>query len=116
MHEMGVAQAILVTAVEIAGERDISSVVVSVGEHQAVSEESLQFSFGLVADGTAAAEAALSVRTVPGDRILIEQVAVVGRDGGVEVLRRTDTEVVEAPHDDHDHEAGRHERVHPAWL
>ncbi len=66
MHEMGLAQAILDTALDIAGDRPVRRVTVSAGEQQAVSVESLSFSFELVAAGTAASGAALEVRPVRG--------------------------------------------------
>lgn len=112
MHEMGLAQAILDTALQIAGDRPVLRVAVSAGERQAVSVNSLAFSFELVAAGTAASGARLDVRPVPGDRLLVDEVEVGGDTP--EVLRRDDTEVVEAPHH-HSHEHGD-QPVHPAWL
>lgn len=112
MHEMGLAQAILDTALQIAGDRPVCRVAVSAGEHQAVSADSLRFSFGLMADGTSAASATLEVRSVPGDRVLIEEVEVGGDTP--EVLRRRHEEVVEAG-PPHSHETGD-QPVHPAWL
>ena len=116
MHEMGLAQAILETALQIAGDRPVMRVNVSAGEQLAVSEDSLAFSFGLITDGTRAADAVLEVRAVPGERLLIDEVAVGG--DSPEVLRRTDTEVTEAPHEHSpspSHAPGDHP-VHPAWL
>ncbi len=112
MHEMGLAQAILDTALQIAGDRPVRRVAVSAGEQQAVSAESLSFSFELIADGTDATGAVLDVRTVPGARLLVDEVEVGGDNP--EVLRRADTEFVEAPHE-HSHEPGELP-VHPAWL
>lgn len=112
MHEMGLAQAIVDTALEIAGDRPLRRVVVSAGEGQAVSAESLAFNFGLVAAGTAASGATLEVRPAPGARLLIDEVEVGGESP--EVLRRGVAEIVEAPHS-HPHEHGG-QSVHPAWL
>jgi hypothetical protein len=112
MHEMGLAQAILDTALQIAGDRPVRRVAVSAGEQQAVSAESLAFSFELVADGTLAAGATLDVRQVPGARLLVDEVEVGG--AASEVLRRGDVEVVEAV-PEHPHTTGE-KPVHPAWL
>lgn len=115
MHEMGLAQAILDTALQIAGDRPVRRVAVSAGEQQAVSPDSLSFSFELVADGTGASGATLQVRTVPGARLLVDEVEVAGEHP--EVLRRSHVEVVEAAHQ-HSHGAGDpgDQPVHPAWL
>ena len=72
-------------------------VAVSAGEQQAVSAESLSFSFELIAAGTAASGATLDVRPVPGGRLLVDEVEVGGDTP--EVLRRSDAEVVEPPHE-----------------
>ena len=112
MHEMGLAQAILDTALDIAGDRPVRRVVVSAGEQQAVSVESLSFSFELIAAGTSASGARLDVRQVEGGRLLVDEVEVGGADP--EVLRRSDAEVVEQPHH-HPHRADD-PPVHPAWL
>jgi hypothetical protein len=112
MHEMGLAQAILDTALQIAGDRPVLRVAVSAGQQQAVSAESLAFSFELVAGGTIAAGATLDVHAVPGAGLLIDEVEVGGDPP--EVLRRRDAEVVEPPHQ-HSQPTGDHP-VHPAWL
>ena len=113
MHEMGLAEGILAVCLPIAGDRPVVRVAVSVGEQQAVSADSLEFSFGLISDGTPAAGAVLDVRTVPGDRVLVDEVEVGGAEPGV--IRRSDTEVVEAPHE-HRHDSETSAPVHPAWL
>lgn len=112
MHEMGIAQAILDTALQIAGDRPVRRVAVSAGEQQAVSAESLAFSFELAAAGTLAAGATLEVRHVPGARLLVDEVEVGG--GAPDVLRRRDAEVVAPPHQ-HSQRTGD-QPVHPAWL
>lgn len=112
MHEMGLARAILDTALDIAGDRPVRRVAVSAGEHQAVSVESLSFSFDLIVAGTSASGATLDVRPVPGGRLLVDEVEVGGDTP--EVLRRSDAEVVEAPHE---HAPENDDQpVHPAWL
>jgi hypothetical protein len=112
MHEMGLAQAILDTARQLAGERPIRRVVVSAGEAQAVNADSLRFSFDVVAATLNGTDVTLEVRSVPGDRLLVDEVEVGGATP--EVLRRPDADVVEAPHE-HSHETGD-APVHPAWL
>lgn len=112
MHEMGLAQAILDTALDIAGDRPIRRVAVSAGEQQAVSAELLSFSFDLIAAGTSATNATLEVQPVAGGRLLVDEVEVGGDKP--EVLRRRDAVAVEPPHE-HSHDAGEHP-VHPAWL
>ena len=112
MHEVGIAQAILDTALQIAGDRPVRRVAVSAGEQQAVSADSLAFSFELVAGGTPAAGATLEVRAVRGARLLVDEVEVGGDTR--EVLRRRDAEIVEPPHQ-HSHATGD-QPVHPAWL
>ena len=113
MHEMGLAEGILAVCLPIAGDRPVVRVIVSVGEGQAVSADSLEFSFGLIADGTTAAEATLEVRVVPGDRVLVDEIEVGGDSPSI--IRRSDTAVVEAPHEHH-HGPDRTVPVHPAWL
>lgn len=113
MHEMGLAEGILGVCLPIAGDRPVRRVAVSVGERQGVSADSLEFSFQLIADGTTAAGATLEVRPVPGDRVLVDEVEVGGETP--EVIRRSDAEVVETPHD-HPHDGDPAPPVHPAWL
>ena len=112
MHEMGLAQAILDTALDIAADRPVRRVSVSAGEQLAVSVESLSFSFELTAAGSSADGATLDVRGTPGDRLLVDEVEVGGERP--EVLRRADAEVVEAG-ESHSHEHSE-PPVHPAWL
>jgi hypothetical protein len=111
MHEMGLAEGILGVALDVAGERPVTRVAVSVGEGQAVSADSLEFSFQLIAGGTNAAGAALQVHMVAGDRVLVDEVEVGGDDQ--QVIRRADAAVVAAPHDHPDESKAP---VHPAWL
>ena len=111
VHEMGLAQAIVDTALPIAGGRPLLRVAVSVGEFQAVSVDSLRFSFELAAAGTDAQAAALDVRIVPGVRLLIDEVEVGGDEPAV--ISRPGTEVVAEPHEHLDPEQPP---AHPAWL
>lgn len=113
MHEMGLAEGILAVCLPIAGDRPVVRVAVSVGQQQAVSADALEFSFQLIADGTPATGAALEVRSVAGDRVLVDEVEVGG--DAPSVIRRSDTEVVEAPHG-HAHDSDSEAPVHPAWL
>jgi len=110
---MGLAEGILAVCLHIAGDRPVLRVAVSVGEQQAVSADSLGFSFGLIADGTAASGAPLEVRMVPGDRVLVDEVEVGGDFPSI--IRRSDTAVVEAAHEHH-HGPDSSAPVHPAWL
>ena len=113
MHEMGLAEGILAVCLPIAGDRPVLRVAVSVGERQVVSADSLEFSFQLIAEGTVAGGAALEVRSVPGERVLVDEVEVGG--GAPELIRRSDTAVAAAPHH-HPHDTDRTAPVHPAWL
>ena len=112
MHEMGLAEGILAVCLPIAGDRPVLRVAVSVGERQAVSADSLEFNFQLIAEGTAATGALLQVRSVPGDRVLVDEVEVGG--DAPEVIRRSDAAVAEPPHRAHDRDSEA--PVHPAWL
>lgn len=113
MHEMGLAEGILAVCLPIAGDRPVVRVVVSVGEEQAVSADSLAFSFELIADGTSATGALLEVRIVSGGRVLVDEIEVGGDSPSV--IRRHDSEVVEAAHEHH-HGPDSTVPVHPAWL
>jgi Zn finger protein HypA/HybF involved in hydrogenase expression len=109
---MGVAEAILETALAIADGRPVLRVAVSAGEQQALSADALTFSFELAAADTLAAGALLEVRPMPGSRLAVDAVEVGG--AAPEVLRRRDAEVVEAAHA-HPHEP-TDQPIHPAWL
>jgi hydrogenase nickel incorporation protein HypA/HybF len=74
MHEVALAQAILDTVLDIADGQQPRAVRVRAGEILAVSPESLQFCFELVAQDTSAAQAQLDVDIVPGDALLIDAI------------------------------------------
>lgn len=106
MHELGIAQGILSVVLDIAGERQVSSVVVRIGEEQCIVHDSLAFGFGLLAEGTSCSQAQLRCVTVAGAVVLVDEVGLAGDPPTT--LRRPGAEVVEAPHDhphDHDHDA-----------
>jgi hydrogenase nickel incorporation protein HypA/HybF len=86
MHEAGLAEGILAVVEDVAGMRPVRRVTLSVGEQQAVAADSLRFAFDLVAEGTSAAGARLELNTVPGDRLLVDEVELDGEPP--EVIRR----------------------------
>jgi Hydrogenase/urease nickel incorporation, metallochaperone, hypA len=96
MHEMGLAQGILSTVTDMAGERAVTRIVVRVGEEQRISSDSLEFSFQLLAEGTQCEGAMLRCVVVPGVNVLIDEVELGGDPPTV--LRRPGAEVVEPPH------------------
>lgn len=65
MHELGIAQGIVAVTLDVAGDRNVNRVRVSIGALQRVVLESLEMGFQLCADGTPAAGAVLEVITVP---------------------------------------------------
>lgn len=64
MHELGIAQAFLGATIEAAGERRVCEVHVGIGTLNGVVDDSLAFGFELLAEGTPAAGAALTVRVI----------------------------------------------------
>jgi hydrogenase nickel incorporation protein HypA/HybF len=74
MHEVALAQAILDTVLEIVDGQQPLAVRVRAGELLAVSPDSLQFCFELVAKDTSAAETQLEVEIVPGGALLIDAI------------------------------------------
>lgn len=75
MHEVAMAQGILDVVLDIAGDQQTRTVRVTAGELLAVTEDSLQFCFQMVAQDTPAAAARLEVQIVPGsDQLLIDAV------------------------------------------
>jgi hydrogenase nickel incorporation protein HypA/HybF len=74
MHEVAIAQGILEVVLDVAAGHEVRTVRVRAGELQAVTEESLQFCFELVAQETPAATARVEVETVPGDELSIEAI------------------------------------------
>ena len=65
MHEYGLAEGVLATVRQRAGGRKVAGIRVRFGVRHAVDEESLAQAFGLVAEGTEAAGAAVTLITVP---------------------------------------------------
>lgn len=67
MHEMGITQSILETAIEAAEERGatrITEITVQVGELTEIVEFALQFAFESLAPGTLAEDATLTVEMI----------------------------------------------------
>ncbi len=65
MHELSIAQAIVDVATRHAAGRRVVRVEVSVGHLRQVVPDSLDFAFGLVAEGTALDSAELAITHVP---------------------------------------------------
>lgn len=65
MHEMALAEGILAVVLEAAQDQRVSKIEVQVGRLQAVVQDSLQFSFQLLAEGTQAADALVEMKEIP---------------------------------------------------
>lgn len=65
MHEMGLAQGILQVVLDAADGRKVRNISLLVGSRQMVVGDSLEFSFRLAAEGTAAADATIDIESVP---------------------------------------------------
>ena len=65
MHEMALAEGILQVVLDAAEGERVQRIRLQVGKLQMVVPDSLEFSFRLVAEGTAAAEAALEMEEIP---------------------------------------------------
>ena len=78
MHEVALAQGILDVVLDVAAGRQVLTVRVRAGELLAVSEDSLQFCFELVAQDTPAAAARLQVELTPDDALLVDGVELAG--------------------------------------
>ena len=77
MHELALAQGILDVVLDVAAGRQVQTVRVRAGEMLAVSEDSLQFCFELVAQDTPAAAARLEVQLTPDDALLVDGIELV---------------------------------------
>jgi Zn finger protein HypA/HybF involved in hydrogenase expression len=77
MHEVALAQGILDVVLDVAAGRQVQTVRVRAGELLAVSEDSLQFCFELVAQDTPAATARLEVALTPDDALLVDGIELV---------------------------------------
>lgn len=78
MHEVALAQGILDVVLDVAAGRQVQTVRVRAGELLAVSEDSLQFCFELVAQDTLAAAARLQVELTPDDALQVDGVELAG--------------------------------------
>lgn len=65
MHELGLAEAVLGQALDIAGGREVRRLSLRIGALQRVVPDSLEFGFRLLAEGTPAETAQLQVVAVP---------------------------------------------------
>ena len=65
MHEMALAEGILQVVLDAAEDQNVRRVRLQVGRLQMVVPDSLNFSFGLVAEGTVAAGATLEMEETP---------------------------------------------------
>jgi hydrogenase nickel incorporation protein HypA/HybF len=65
MHEFGLCEGVLAAVRQRAGGRKVAGIRVRFGVRHAVDEESLAQAFGMVAEGTEAAGAAVELVTVP---------------------------------------------------
>jgi hydrogenase nickel incorporation protein HypA/HybF len=74
MHEVAIAQGILDVVLDVAEGRETRTVRIRAGELQAISQESLQFCFELVAQDSPAAAARVEVEIVPGDELTIQSI------------------------------------------
>jgi Zn finger protein HypA/HybF involved in hydrogenase expression len=74
MHEVAIAQGLLDVVLDVADGQQARTVRVRAGELQAVTQDSLQFCFEMVAQDTNAATARLELQIVPGDALLIDAI------------------------------------------
>ena len=65
MHELALAEGILAIALDAAAEQKVDRIRLQVGQLQHVTQDSLQFSFDLMAEGTCAAEAKIVMEQIP---------------------------------------------------
>ena len=66
MHELGISRNIVAIVGEAAKGRRVRRVTLEIGKLSGVMREALEFSFGLVAQGTPAAGALLEIREIEG--------------------------------------------------
>ena len=66
MHELGISRNIVAIAAEAARGRRVRRVTVEIGRLSGVVREALEFSFDLVAQGSAVAGAELEIREIEG--------------------------------------------------
>jgi hydrogenase nickel incorporation protein HypA/HybF len=65
MHEMGLAEGILAVVLEAAAGEKVRGISLLVGKRHMVVRDSLEFSFRLAAEGTAAAGAGFAIEEIP---------------------------------------------------
>jgi Zn finger protein HypA/HybF involved in hydrogenase expression len=78
MHEAALCEGVLAVALDASLGDPVTRVRVRVGDAQAVVQESFEFCWKLVADGTAAADSAVELHLVGGDVLEVEEVEVEG--------------------------------------
>jgi hypothetical protein len=100
MHELGLAEGIMTVAIDMAGERTVTRIVVRIGDEQRIVPDSLEFGFQLLAEGTVCEGASLRCVVVPGIEVLVDEVELGGDPPTI--LRRPGAPVVEPPHP-HEH-------------
>jgi len=76
MHELAVAQGIVDQVDATAAGRRVLKVTVEIGALTCVSKDALEFSFDLVAQGTAAHGAELEILGVPGEALNVKSMEV----------------------------------------
>jgi hydrogenase nickel incorporation protein HypA/HybF len=76
MHELAIAQGIIDKVDETAAGRTVRRVIVEIGRDSCVSADALSFSFGLVAEGSAAQGAVLDIRSVAGMALNLKSMEV----------------------------------------
>ena len=54
MHELGIAQEIIAIVAEHAGDREVTRVVLEIGQHALILPDSIRFCFDLCSEGTVA--------------------------------------------------------------
>jgi hydrogenase nickel incorporation protein HypA/HybF len=74
VHEVAIAQGILDVVLDVTDGAAVRTVRIRAGELQAVTQDSLQFCFQMVAQDTPAASARLEVDIIPGDALLVEAI------------------------------------------
>jgi Zn finger protein HypA/HybF involved in hydrogenase expression len=78
MHELAIAESIVEMIGETAAGRLVVKVIVEIGTESCVSCEALEFSIGLVAEGTLAENAVFDIRPVAGDALNLKSMEVEG--------------------------------------
>jgi hydrogenase nickel incorporation protein HypA/HybF len=66
VHELGVTEAILATAIEVSGGKKVTRIVLEIGKETAIFPDAIRFCFGLCSEGTLAEGAKLEIRELEG--------------------------------------------------